>query len=130
VAASFIGNYYNYIWIGKRFFQSFLSGFTIAISARAQILTLALINLCIEDNNIYLNDANLNNTKDLATTLGHETSHAIDNQDPSIDTNPQNNTSKADNVMSIFTTFCHFSCVIHLLITNKKSSPLLLSTFA
>jgi hypothetical protein len=27
--------------------QSFLSGFTIAISARAQILTLALINLCI-----------------------------------------------------------------------------------
>ncbi|VVM19978.1 hypothetical protein BSPWISOXPB_9982 [uncultured Gammaproteobacteria bacterium] len=50
-----------------------------------------------EDNNIYLNDANLNNTKDLATTLGHETSHAIDNQDPSIDTNPQNNTSKADN---------------------------------
>jgi hypothetical protein len=41
-----------------------------------------------EDNNIYLNDANLNNTKDLATTLGHETSHAIDNQDPSIDTNP------------------------------------------
>ncbi|VVM20737.1 hypothetical protein BSPWISOXPB_945 [uncultured Gammaproteobacteria bacterium] len=50
-----------------------------------------------EDNNIYLNDANLNNTKDLATTLGHETSHAIDNQDPSINTNPQNNTSKADN---------------------------------
>jgi hypothetical protein len=41
-----------------------------------------------EDNNIYLNDANLNNTKDLATTLGHETSHAIDNQDPSINTNP------------------------------------------
>jgi hypothetical protein len=31
-----------------------------------------------EDNNIYLNDTNLNNTKDLATTLGHETSHAID----------------------------------------------------
>jgi hypothetical protein len=31
----------------KRFFQSFLSGFTIAISARAQILPLALINLCI-----------------------------------------------------------------------------------
>jgi hypothetical protein len=28
-----------------------------------------------EDNNIYLNDTNLNNTKDLATTLGHETSH-------------------------------------------------------
>jgi hypothetical protein len=27
--------------------KSFLSGFTIAISARAQILTLALINLCI-----------------------------------------------------------------------------------
>jgi hypothetical protein len=26
-----------------------------------------------EDNNIYLNDTNLNNTKDLATTLGHET---------------------------------------------------------
>ncbi|VVM23099.1 hypothetical protein BSPWISOXPB_3876 [uncultured Gammaproteobacteria bacterium] len=50
-----------------------------------------------EDNNIYLNDTNLNNTKDLATTLGHETSHAIDNQDPSIDTNPQNNASKADN---------------------------------
>ncbi|VVM24142.1 hypothetical protein BSPWISOXPB_3915 [uncultured Gammaproteobacteria bacterium] len=25
-----------------------------------------------EDNNIYLNDTNLNNTKDLATTLGHE----------------------------------------------------------
>ncbi|SSC07608.1 hypothetical protein BTURTLESOX_989 [bacterium endosymbiont of Bathymodiolus sp. 5 South] len=50
-----------------------------------------------EDNNIYLNDTNLNNTKDLATTLGHETSHAIDNQDPSINTNPQNNTSKADN---------------------------------
>jgi hypothetical protein len=24
-----------------------------------------------EDNGIYLNDANLNNTKDLATTLGH-----------------------------------------------------------
>jgi hypothetical protein len=44
-----------------------------------------------------INDANLNNTKDLATTLGHETSHAIDNQDPSIDTNPQNNASKADN---------------------------------
>jgi hypothetical protein len=42
-----------------------------------------------EDNNIYLNDANLNNTKDLATTLGHEASHAIDNQDPSIDTNPR-----------------------------------------
>jgi hypothetical protein len=39
----------------------------------------------------------LYNTKDLATTLGHETSHAIDNQDPSIDTNPQNNASKADN---------------------------------
>jgi uncharacterized protein YehS (DUF1456 family) len=37
------------------------------------------------------------NTKDLATTLGHETSHAIDNQDPSINTNPQNNASKADN---------------------------------
>ncbi|SSC09137.1 hypothetical protein BTURTLESOX_2471 [bacterium endosymbiont of Bathymodiolus sp. 5 South] len=50
-----------------------------------------------EDNNIYLNDTNLNNTKDLATTLGHETSHAIDNQDPSINTNPQNNASKADN---------------------------------
>ncbi|SSC08811.1 hypothetical protein BTURTLESOX_1408 [bacterium endosymbiont of Bathymodiolus sp. 5 South] len=50
-----------------------------------------------EDNGIYLNDINLNNTKDLATTLGHETSHAIDNQDPSIDTNPQNNASKADN---------------------------------
>jgi hypothetical protein len=33
----------------------------------------------------------------LATTLGHETSHAIDNQNPSIDTNPQNNASKADN---------------------------------
>ncbi|VVH59065.1 hypothetical protein BSPCLSOX_1406, partial [uncultured Gammaproteobacteria bacterium] len=48
-------------------------------------------------NNIYLNDTNLNNTKDLATTLGHETSHAIDNQDPSINTNPQNNASKADN---------------------------------
>jgi hypothetical protein len=42
-----IDNYYNYIWIGKRFFQSFLRGFTIAISARTQILTLALINLCI-----------------------------------------------------------------------------------
>ncbi|VVM21005.1 hypothetical protein BSPWISOXPB_4905 [uncultured Gammaproteobacteria bacterium] len=39
----------------------------------------------------------LNNTKDLATTLGHEASHAIDNQDPSINTNPQNNASKADN---------------------------------
>ncbi|VVM28487.1 hypothetical protein BSPWISOXPB_1005 [uncultured Gammaproteobacteria bacterium] len=50
-----------------------------------------------EDNSIYLNDANLNNTKDLATTLGHETSHAIDSQDSSINTNPQNNTSKADN---------------------------------
>jgi hypothetical protein len=48
-------------------------------------------------NNIYLNDANRNNTKDLPTTLGHETSHTIDNQDPSINTNPQNNTSKADN---------------------------------
>jgi hypothetical protein len=34
-----------------------------------------------EYNNIYLNDANLNNTKDLATTLGHETSHAIHNPD-------------------------------------------------
>jgi hypothetical protein len=33
----------------------------------------------------------------LLLTLGHETSHAIDNQDPSIDTNPQNNASKADN---------------------------------
>jgi hypothetical protein len=42
IGVLFIGNYYNYIWIGKRFFQSFLSGFTIAISARAQILTLAL----------------------------------------------------------------------------------------
>jgi hypothetical protein len=30
-----------------------------------------------EDNNIYLNDANLNNTKDLATTLGHETSSPL-----------------------------------------------------
>ncbi|VVM26855.1 hypothetical protein BSPWISOXPB_867 [uncultured Gammaproteobacteria bacterium] len=39
----------------------------------------------------------LTTPKDLATTLGHETSHAIDNQDPSINTNPQNNTSKADN---------------------------------
>jgi hypothetical protein len=35
------------IGIGKRFFQSFLSGFTIAISARTKILTLALINPCI-----------------------------------------------------------------------------------
>ena len=50
-----------------------------------------------EDNNIYLNDANLNNTKDLTTTIGHETSHALDNQDPSINTNPQNNASKTDN---------------------------------
>jgi hypothetical protein len=35
-----------------------------------------------EDNNIYLNDANLNNTKDLATTLGHETSHASKKSPP------------------------------------------------
>jgi peptidoglycan hydrolase CwlO-like protein len=34
-----------------------------------------------EDNNIYLNDAKINNTKDLATTIGHETSHAMDDQD-------------------------------------------------
>ncbi|CAC9654002.1 hypothetical protein [uncultured Gammaproteobacteria bacterium] len=50
-----------------------------------------------EDNNIYLNDTNINNTKDLTTTIGHETSHALDNQDPSINTNPQNNASKTDN---------------------------------
>jgi hypothetical protein len=37
------------------------------------------------------------NTKDLTTTIGHETSHALDNQDPSINTNPQNNASKTDN---------------------------------
>jgi hypothetical protein len=35
------------IWIDRRFFQSFLSGFTIAISARTQIFPLALINPCI-----------------------------------------------------------------------------------
>ena len=50
-----------------------------------------------EDNNIHLIDDNINNTKDLTTTIGHETSHALDNQDPSINTNPQNNASKADN---------------------------------
>ena len=50
-----------------------------------------------EDNNIYLIDDNINNTKDLTTTIGHETSHALDNQDPSINTNPQNNASKTDN---------------------------------
>ncbi|VVH51694.1 hypothetical protein BPUTSESOX_160, partial [uncultured Gammaproteobacteria bacterium] len=50
-----------------------------------------------EDNNIYLNDTNINNTKDLTTTIGHETSHALDNQDPSINTNPQNDASKTDN---------------------------------
>jgi hypothetical protein len=50
-----------------------------------------------EDNNIYLNDTNINNTKDLTTTIGHETSHALDSQDPSINTNPQNNASKTDN---------------------------------
>ena len=63
-----------------------------------------------EDNNIYLNDAKINNTKDLATTIGHETSHAMDDQDQqdpdpdintstsaSTSTNPQNNASKADN---------------------------------
>ena len=50
-----------------------------------------------EDNNIYLIDDNINNTKDLTTTIGHETSHALDSQDPSINTNPQNNASKADN---------------------------------
>jgi hypothetical protein len=33
-----------------------------------------------EDNNIYLNDANLNNTKDLATTLGHERNSSADLQ--------------------------------------------------
>jgi hypothetical protein len=42
-----VDNCYNCIWIDRRFFQSFLSGFTIAISARTQILTLALINPCI-----------------------------------------------------------------------------------
>jgi hypothetical protein len=42
-------------------------------------------------------DDNINNTKDLTTTIGHETSHALDNQDPSINTNPQNNASKTDN---------------------------------
>jgi hypothetical protein len=41
------GDSWKQYWIGKRFFQSFLSGFTIAISARTQILPLALINLCI-----------------------------------------------------------------------------------
>ena len=50
-----------------------------------------------EDNNIHLIDDNINNTKDLTTTIGHETSHALDSQDPSINTNPQNNASKADN---------------------------------
>ncbi|VVH60537.1 hypothetical protein BAZOLSSOX_1741, partial [uncultured Gammaproteobacteria bacterium] len=63
-----------------------------------------------EDNNIYLNDAKINNTKDLATTIGHETSHAMDDQDQqdpdpdintstsaSTSTNPQNDASKADN---------------------------------
>jgi hypothetical protein len=44
IGVLFIGNYYNYIWIGKRFFKSFLSGFTIAISARTKILPLTLIN--------------------------------------------------------------------------------------
>ena len=33
-----------------------------------------------EDNNIYLNDTNINNTKDLTTTIGHETSHDAANQ--------------------------------------------------
>jgi hypothetical protein len=44
IGVLFIGNGYNYIWIGKRFFQSFLSGFTVAISTRTKILSLALIN--------------------------------------------------------------------------------------
>jgi hypothetical protein len=35
------------LWIGSRFFQSFLSGFTIAISVRTKIFPLALINPCI-----------------------------------------------------------------------------------
>jgi hypothetical protein len=39
IGVLFIGNYYNYIWIGSRFFQSFLSGFTIAISARTKVPT-------------------------------------------------------------------------------------------
>jgi hypothetical protein len=43
IGVLFIGNCYNYIWIGKRFFKSFLSGFTIAISARTKIFPLALI---------------------------------------------------------------------------------------
>ena len=56
-----------------------------------------------EDNNIYLNDAKINNTKDLATTIGHETSHAMDDQDintstsVSASTNQQNDASKTDN---------------------------------
>jgi hypothetical protein len=39
----------------------------------------------------------------LATTIGHETSHAMDDQDPDINTssssstNPQNDASKTDN---------------------------------
>jgi hypothetical protein len=47
IGVLFIGNYYNYIWIGSRFFQSFLSGFTIAISARTKVLSLTLINPCV-----------------------------------------------------------------------------------
>jgi hypothetical protein len=33
----------------------------------------------------------------ITNLINNETSHTIDNQDPSIDTNPQNNASKADN---------------------------------
>jgi hypothetical protein len=74
--------------------------------------------------------ANLNNTKDLATTLGHETSHAIDNQDPSIDTNPQNNTSKADNEIyaqnygddfSYFYIYVHFYHILSFLLRNSSA---------
>jgi hypothetical protein len=36
-----VDNCYNCIWIDRRFFQSFLSGFTIAISARTKIFPLA-----------------------------------------------------------------------------------------
>jgi hypothetical protein len=32
IGVLFIGNYYNYIWIGSRFFQSFLSGKTMVMA--------------------------------------------------------------------------------------------------
>ena len=47
-----------------------------------------------KDGDIYLNDASIDNTKDLVTTAGHEASHVIDKQNPNININP---TTKADN---------------------------------